>query len=214
MSPFFRGGNRGTCPGSYRRSSYRRGELDPDILNQVSAPELEQKKAQGWGDSARRRGGSYGWVVTLASAGQMLARKSQTVSGAMQLAERITWGRACRQVGQPVSLPASHPFRADSGPATWKSQPVAKRTGRQLIRVRASAVTAHGLSSCGSRAYLPCGVWDLLRSGIKLVSPALQGGFLTTGPPGKPSHRLLRKDTKVDSSWFVSCLLVCLLRKQ
>ena len=110
------------------------GELDPDILNQVSAPELEQKKAQGWGDSARRRGGSYGWVVTLASAGQMLARKSQTVSGAMQLAERITWGRACRQVGQPVSLPASHPFRADSGPATWKSQPVAKRTGRQLIR--------------------------------------------------------------------------------
>lgn len=25
------------------------GELDPDILNQVCAPELEQKKAQGWG---------------------------------------------------------------------------------------------------------------------------------------------------------------------
>ena len=84
----------------------------------------------------------------------------------------------------------------------------------QAQGVQASAVTAHGLSSCGSRAYLPCGVWDLLRSGIKLVSPALQGGFLTTGPPGKPSHRLLRKDTKVDSSWFISCLLVCLLRKQ
>lgn len=134
MSPFFRGGNRGTCPGSYRRSSVTGGELDTDILNQVSAPELEQKKAQGWGDSARRRGGSYRWVVTLASAGQMLARKSQTASGAMQLAERITWGRACRQVGRPVSLPASHPFRADSGPAIWKSWPVAKRTGRQLIR--------------------------------------------------------------------------------
>ena len=134
MSPFFRGGNRGTCPGSYRRSLVTGGELDPDILNQASAPELEQKKAQGWGDSARRRGGSYGWVVTLVSAGQMLARKSQTASGVMQLAERITCGRACRQVGRPVSLPTSHPLRADSGPATQKLQPVAKRMGRQSIR--------------------------------------------------------------------------------
>ena len=82
--------------------------------------------------------------------------------------------------------------------------------GAQARGVRASAVTAHRLSSCGWRAYLPCGVWDLLRSGIKLVSPALQDGFLTTGPPGKPGHRLLRKDTKIDGSWFVSCLLVCL----
>ena len=29
-------------------------------------------------------------------------------------------------------------------------------------------------------------MWDLPRFGIKLVSPALQGGFLTTGPRGKP----------------------------
>ena len=28
------------------------------------------------------------------------------------------------------------------------------------------------------------GMWNLPRPGIKLVSPALQGGFLTTGPPG------------------------------
>ena len=84
----------------------------------------------------------------------------------------------------------------------------------QAQGVRASAVMAHRLSSCSSRAYLPCGVWDLLRSGMKLVSPALQDGFLTTGPPGKPSRRLLRKDAKVDSSSFVSCLLVCFLRKQ
>ena len=29
------------------------------------------------------------------------------------------------------------------------------------------------------------GMWDLPRSGIKPVSPALVGKFLTTGPPGK-----------------------------
>ena len=29
-------------------------------------------------------------------------------------------------------------------------------------------------------------MWDLPRSGIEPVSPALAGGFLTTVPPGKP----------------------------
>ena len=29
-------------------------------------------------------------------------------------------------------------------------------------------------------------MWDLTRPTIKLVSPALQGRFLATGPPGKP----------------------------
>ena len=29
-------------------------------------------------------------------------------------------------------------------------------------------------------------VWDLPRPGLEPVSPALAGGFLTTGPPGKP----------------------------
>ena len=29
-------------------------------------------------------------------------------------------------------------------------------------------------------------VWDLLGPGVEPVSPALQGGFLTTGPPEKP----------------------------
>ena len=42
------------------------------------------------------------------------------------------------------------------------------------------------LSSCGTRAYLPRGMWDLPGPGTELASPALQGGFLTTGPPGKP----------------------------
>ena len=32
------------------------------------------------------------------------------------------------------------------------------------------------------------GMWDLPQPGIKPLSPALQGRFLTTGPPGKPLH--------------------------
>ena len=35
-------------------------------------------------------------------------------------------------------------------------------------------------------------VWALLRPGIKPVSLALQGAFLTTGPPGKPPELVLR----------------------
>ena len=43
----------------------------------------------------------------------------------------------------------------------------------------------HRLSSCGSRAQLLCGMWDLPRPGLKPVSPALAGRFSTTAPPGK-----------------------------
>ena len=41
------------------------------------------------------------------------------------------------------------------------------------------------LSSCGTRAELLCGMWDLPGLGIEPVSPALAGGFLTTAPLGK-----------------------------
>ena len=37
-----------------------------------------------------------------------------------------------------------------------------------------------------ARAYLLCGIWDLPGPGIELISPALAGKFLTSGPPGKP----------------------------
>ena len=43
-----------------------------------------------------------------------------------------------------------------------------------------------GFSSCGTQALLPHGMWDLTRSRIELVSPALAGGFLATVSPGKP----------------------------
>ena len=45
----------------------------------------------------------------------------------------------------------------------------------------------HGLSNCGSRAQLLCGMWDLPRPRLEPVSPALAGRFSTTAPPGKPT---------------------------
>ena len=44
----------------------------------------------------------------------------------------------------------------------------------------------HKLSSCGTRAQLLRGMWDLPGPGLEPVSPALAGRFLTTAPPGKP----------------------------
>ena len=35
-------------------------------------------------------------------------------------------------------------------------------------------------------------MWDLPGPGLKPVSPALAGGFLTTAPPGKPLDSVLR----------------------
>ena len=45
--------------------------------------------------------------------------------------------------------------------------------------------TQHRLNSCGARAQLLLGRWDLPGPGIEPVSPALAGGFFTTEPPGK-----------------------------
>ena len=49
----------------------------------------------------------------------------------------------------------------------------------------------HRLSSCGSRAQLLRGMWDLPRPGLEPVSPALAGRFSTTAPPGKPIFFLI-----------------------
>ena len=40
-------------------------------------------------------------------------------------------------------------------------------------------------SSCGARAYLLSGTWDLPGPGMEPAFHALTGRFLTTGPPGK-----------------------------
>ena len=59
------------------------------------------------------------------------------------------------------------------------------------LTIAASLVAEHRLqtcrlSSCGSRAQLLRGMWDLPRPGLEPVSPALASRFSTTAPPGKP----------------------------
>ena len=59
------------------------------------------------------------------------------------------------------------------------------------LTIAASLVAEHmlqtrRLSSCGSRARLLRGTWDLPRPGLEPVSPALAGRFSTTALPGKP----------------------------
>ena len=79
--------------------------------------------------------------------------------------------------------------RASSSCSKW---------GPLLIAVRgpptiaASPVVEHRLqtrrlSSCGSRAQLLRGMWDLPRPGLEPMCPALAGRFSTTAPPGKPA---------------------------
>ena len=64
-----------------------------------------------------------------------------------------------------------------------------------LLIAVVSFVTQHGLQLHGSvvGVYgLSClGMWDLPGPGIKPMSPALAGRFLTTGPPGKSLENTL-----------------------
>ena len=84
--------------------------------------------------------------------------------------------------------------RAFSGCGKWGPLFIAVR--RPLI-IAASLVAEHRLqtrklSSCGSRAWLLRGMWDLPRPGLEPVSPALAGRLSTTAPPGKPLTSVLR----------------------
>ena len=54
-------------------------------------------------------------------------------------------------------------------------------------------------SSCGARAQLLRGMWDLPEPGLVPVSPALAGGFLTAAPPGKPVNR--HSNAGVSNPW-------------
>ena len=64
---------------------------------------------------------------------------------------------------------------------------------RGPLTIVASLVAEHRLqmsrlSSCGSRAQLLRGMWDLPRPGLEPVSPELAGRLSTTAPPGKPQR--------------------------
>ena len=66
---------------------------------------------------------------------------------------------------------------------------------RRPLTIAASLVVEHRLqtrrlSNCGSRAQPLCSMWDLPRSGLEPVSPALAGRFSTTAPPGKPNNTI------------------------
>ena len=66
------------------------------------------------------------------------------------------------------------------------------------LTIAASLVAEHRLqtrrlSSCGSRAQLLRGMWDLTRPGLEPVSPALAGRFSTTAPPGKSMRGNLKE---------------------
>ena len=60
----------------------------------------------------------------------------------------------------------------------------------------------HRLSSGGARAQLLLSMWDLPGPGIKPVSPALAGGFLSSAPPGK----------SLCIFWIIALYQVCLLQ--
>ena len=66
-------------------------------------------------------------------------------------------------------------FIAARGPLTIAASLAAERR-LQTLR----------LGSCGSRAQLLHGMWDLPRPGLEPMSPALAGRFSTTAPPAKP----------------------------
>ena len=66
---------------------------------------------------------------------------------------------------------------------------VASRCGAQARGTQASVAAACGLPArerrlcgCGARAQLLRAVWDLPRSEMEPMSPALVGGFFTTEP--------------------------------
>ena len=56
---------------------------------------------------------------------------------------------------------------------------------RRLSLVVAPQVLEHRLGSCGTGAWLLCGMWNPPGPGVEPVSPALAGRFLPTVPLGK-----------------------------
>ena len=71
-----------------------------------------------------------------------------------------------------------------------------------LLTVMTSLATKHRLWC--ARAQLPYSTWDLPGPGIEQMFLALQGEFLTTGPPGKPRRQSVNHWTTRDVPWNLS----------
>ena len=110
---------------------------------------------------------------------------------------RETWVQSLGQEGPQGEEMATH-----SGILAWGTPQTEEPGGLQFMgsqRVWCNRKTntftffctawALGLtcfSSCGAWVYLLFSMWDFLVPGIELLFPALEGGFYTTEPPGKP----------------------------
>ena len=80
---------------------------------------------------------------------------------------------------------------------------------RWLLLLQSTGCRHVGFSSCGIRAQLLHGMWDLPGPGFEPMSPALAGGFLTTAPPGKPYMAILKQISRIICQLEL-CLLVYL----
>ena len=96
------------------------------------------------------------------------------------------------QGGERFSKPFTYVFLAVLGLHCWVPASLAALSSGcsqapvcRLVIAVASLVAGHGLRSCGAWAKLPHGMWNAPRAGLEPTSPALAGGFLTTGPPEK-----------------------------
>ena len=103
-----------------------------------------------------------------------------------------------------ASLVVEHGLQARGLQQLWHAGSVVVARGLQSAVVVARGLQhlwRTGFSSCGTRAQLLRGMWDLPGPGLEPVSPELAGRFLTTASPGKsPEFQFckIKKVLKID----------------
>ena len=104
-----------------------------------------------------------------------------------------------------------------SGSRAQAQQPWLSSLGRRLssrgrqalargLSSRGCRALARRLSSCGTQSLLLQGMWDLPKSGIGPVSPALAGRFFSTEPPGKPLLLFINEDIGNNHTNLKGCI--------